>query len=220
MSSSLKPFASLLAATLFIVPPSFAFDTPLSDTAIREAYFLGQRRDDSMARFLNRYTKFLSAADSGPQIYSVTFLTPYALVVLQSGQRPNYSAQQAEKEHHPDDEAVAITVEILLTASYPATIAKPTGSRSGAPIGFQVRSPDFWKAFNYSVFDGDNEFKADDITGEPTYACGSDGGCTLIGAKVHFQLPAKSFTSDTATVAIDPKVADPTYVDFDLTRLR
>jgi hypothetical protein len=33
-------------------------------------------------------------------------------------------------------------------------------------------------------------------------------------------LPAKFFTSDSATVEIDPKVADPTDVDFDLTELR
>jgi hypothetical protein len=28
--------------------PAAAFDTPLSDTAVREAYFLGQRRDDTL----------------------------------------------------------------------------------------------------------------------------------------------------------------------------
>ena len=220
MSLSSKPVASFFAAALLVVPPSFAFDTPLSDTAIRQAYFLGQRRDDTMKRFLNRYTKFPDAPESGPQIYSVTFLTPYALVVQQSSQRLNYSAQQAEKEHHPDDEVVVITVEILLTASYPATIAKPTGSRSGAPTGYQLRNQDFWKDFKYSVIVEDKEFPADSPTGEPTYSCDSYGGCTLIGAKVHFRVPAKSFTSDTATVAIDPKVAGPTYVDFDLTELR
>jgi hypothetical protein len=220
MSLSWKPFASFVASTLLLVPSSFAFDTPLSDTAIREAYFLGQRRDETMARFLSRYTKSPDAPESGPQIYSVTFLTPYALVVQQSSQRINYSAQQAEKEHHPDDEVVAITVQILLTASYPAMTAKPTGSRSGAAIGYQLRSPDFWKDFNYSAFNEDKEYKADSPTGEPNYSCDGYGGCTLIGATVHFQLPAKLFTSDSATVAIDPKVADPTYVDFDLTELR
>jgi len=220
MSSSLRRCVSFLATALLLVPPSFAFDTPLSDTAIRDAYFLGQRRDDTMTRFLNRYTKFPDAPDSGPQIYSVTFLTPYALVVQQSSQRLNYSAQQAEKEHDPDNEVVAITVEILLTASYPATIVKPTGSRSGAAIGFQLRNPDFWKDFKYSVFDDEKEFKVDDLTGEPTYTCDNYGGCTLIGAKVHFQLPAKFFTSDSATVEINPKVADPTDVDFDLTEFR
>ena len=220
MSSAFRPCLAVLTAALLLSPCTLAFDTPLSDTAIRDAYFLGQRRDDTMTRFLNRYTKFPDAPDSGPQIYSVTFLTPYALVVQQSSQRLNYSAQQAEKEHDPDNEVVAITVEILLTASYPATIAKPTGSRSGAAIGFQLRNPDFWKDFKYSVFDDEKEFKVDDLTGEPTYTCDNYGGCTLIGAKVHFQLPAKFFTSDSATVEINPKVADPTDVDFDLTEFR
>jgi hypothetical protein len=199
---------------------SFAFDSPLSDTAVRQAYFLGQRRDETMTNFLNRYTKLLPPPDSGPQIYSVTFLTPYALVVQQSSQRVNYSAQQAEKEHHSDNEMVSITIEILLTQSYGAFITRPTGSRSGSPIGIQLRNPDFWKDFKYSVFDDDTEHEVDSPTGEPSYRCDGDGGCDLIGAMVHFQLPAKLFTSGTATVVIDPRVADPTSVDFDLTSLR
>jgi hypothetical protein len=220
MSSSLKPFASFLAAALLVVPPSFAFETPLSDEAVRDAYFLGQRRDESMANFLNRYTKLLPAPDSGPHFHSVTFLTPFALVVQQSSQRLNYSAQQAEKEHHRDNEVVAISIDILLTQSYGAWIAKPTGSRSGSPIGYQLLNPDFWKDFKYSVFDQEKEFEVEGPTGEPTYLCGDQGGCDLLGATVHFQVPAKFFTSDSATVGIDPKVADPTYVDFDLTSLR
>jgi hypothetical protein len=219
MSSSFRSCLSILTAALLIAPPSFALDTPLSDTAVREAYFLGQRRDESMARFLSRYTKVLPPPDSGPHFYSITFLTPFALVVQQSSQHVNYSAQQAEKEHHGDDEIVSISIEIFLTPSYGALIPKPTSSRSGSPIGYQFRNPDFWKDFKYSVFDGEKELKVDDLTGEPLYSCG-DGGCDLNGAMVYFQLPAKFFTSDSATVEIDPKVADPTSVDFDLTRLR
>ena len=60
----------------------------------------------------------------------------------------------------------------------------------------------------------------DVISGEPTYRCIYKGGCELTGAMVHVQLPAKLFTSGSATLAIYPKVADPTYVDFDLSSLR
>ena len=220
MSFTARPCFALLTAALLLAPSSFAFDTPLSDQAVREAYFLGQRRDESMARLLNRYTQLLPAPDSGPQIYSVTFLTPFALVVKQSSQRSNYSAQQAEKDHDTDQEMVSIEIEILLTQSYGAWITKPTGSRSGSPVGIQLRSPDFWKDFQYSVFNDEKEIKVDNATGQATYRCVGEGSCELTGAVVQFQLPAKLFTSGSATVEIDPKIADPTSVDFDLDNLR
>ena len=220
MLASSRLCMAILIGTLLIVPPAFPFETPLSDEAIREAYFLGQRRDESMAKFLSRYTQFPPPPDSGPQVYSVTFLTPFALVVKQSSQHSNYSAQQAEKDHHSDQEMVSIEIEILLTQSYGPWIAKPTGSRSGSPVGIQLRSPDFWKDFRYSVFDDEKEIKVDNATGQPTYRCDGEGGCELTGAMVQFRLPVQLFASGFATVQIDPKVADPTSVDFDLDNLR
>jgi hypothetical protein len=68
MLSFFRSRLSILTATLLLPASSFAFDTPLSDQAIREAYFLGQRRDESMAAFLNKYTKSLRPPESGPQI--------------------------------------------------------------------------------------------------------------------------------------------------------
>jgi len=47
----LRTLACLLAVFLGFPAPSPAFDTPLSDTAVREAYFLGQHRDQIIARF-------------------------------------------------------------------------------------------------------------------------------------------------------------------------
>jgi len=41
-----RSVASLLAAALLLASSAFAFSTPLSDEAVREAYFLGQRRDE------------------------------------------------------------------------------------------------------------------------------------------------------------------------------
>ncbi|HTT32815.1 MAG TPA: hypothetical protein VMH48_04365 [Methylomirabilota bacterium] len=220
MSSPARSLFAVLTGTFLLPMPSFAFETPLSDQAVREAYFLGQRRDESMANFLNRYTQFPPTPDSGPWIYSVTFLTPFALVVKQSSQRPNYSAQQAEKDHDGANEIVSIAIQILLTPSYASVIPKRTGSRSDSPIGLQPRSPDFWKDFTYSVFDGDKELKPETFTGEPVYTCADQGGCDLTGANIYLQFPAKLFTSGAATVEVDPKVADPTSIDFDLDNLR
>jgi hypothetical protein len=218
MPQSFRPCFAILAGALLLVPPSFAFNTPLSDQAIREAYFLGQRRDESMARLLNSYTKLLPAPATGPHIYSVTFLTPFALLVQHSSQQSNYSAQQAAKEHHPDDEIVVIEIQVLLTRSYGAVIATPTSSRSGSPIGYQLRPSGFWKDFDTTVFDGKKELLGAIATGEPLYFC--DDGCVLSGAKIHLEFPATAFTSDSATIEVTPPEGDPVSVDFDLSSLR
>ena len=54
MSSSLRPCLSILTVALLLSPFSFAFNVPLSDEAVREAYFLGQRHDESVASFLSK----------------------------------------------------------------------------------------------------------------------------------------------------------------------
>src|SRR5260370_31050618 len=93
--SPVRPAASLLAAALLLSPSSFAFDTPLSEQAVREAYFLGQRRDESLARFLDKYTRVLPPPKTGPHISAVTFFTPFDLVPqLSSEHSTGYNAQQ------------------------------------------------------------------------------------------------------------------------------
>ncbi|HET9804783.1 MAG TPA: hypothetical protein VFP96_16190, partial [Candidatus Acidoferrum sp.] len=84
---------SILAATVaFFVSlsPAFAFQSPLSDTAARSAYFLGQRRDMSMAQFLARYTKHLQPPRTGPYISDITLFTPYAQLVYYSSRQAIY----------------------------------------------------------------------------------------------------------------------------------
>ena len=44
----LRGLVAFLMALSLLTEPVFAFYTPLSDEAVREAYFLGQRRDESM----------------------------------------------------------------------------------------------------------------------------------------------------------------------------
>jgi hypothetical protein len=219
MPLSFRPCLAFLTGALLLVPSSFGFNTPLSEQAVREAYFLGQRRDESMYAFLNKYTKLLPAPKTGPHISAVSFLTPFALLVQYSSRQPDYSAQRAALDHKAHDEIVEIQVDIQLTQSYGAMIATPTHARSGSPTAIQQRSPEFWRAFKYRIFDGDEEITTEDISGEPQYQC-SEGGCTLTGAIVHFQFPATAFKSDSAGVEVIPREGDPVSVDFDLSSLR
>jgi len=220
LRSSARPVASVLVALILLTPSTFAFDTPLSDEAVREAYFLGQRRDETMAALLNKYTKFLSPPKTGPHIYSVTFFTPFALLVQQSSQHTSgYSAQQAALDHRDQGEFVRIVVQIQLTDSYGPYIVRPTGSRSGSPKGFVPRPYDFWKDFDVQVFSKDQKLEPFSSSGQPDLLC-DEGGCTLTGATLQFDFSAEDFPSGSAIIDINPPEGDPLSVDFDLDHLR
>src|SRR5258708_38845386 len=84
MPKSWRILPALLLSTLLTSPALFAFNSPLSDEAIREAYFFGQRRDEKMTAFLEKYKQHLREPDRGPFVSSVEFLTPFALAAFQS----------------------------------------------------------------------------------------------------------------------------------------
>lgn len=200
--SRLRFFSSLLAGAL-LVPAPAAFDSPLSDTAVREAYFLGQRHDESLARFFEKYTKHLPPAKSGSYVSSVAFFTPFALAVeFSSRQADGYSAQQAQIDHRNRGEFVRILVQLEFSS------------------GYTLRSAAFWKDFDVQVFDKDEAIKSIDSSVEPNYLCSDEGGCILTGATLRFDFPPDSFTSDTANVQVAPPHADPIAIDFDLSSFR
>ncbi len=221
LCTRVRSMVPVLIAALLLTPSSFAFDTPLSDQAVRQAYFLGQRRDESLASFLDKYTKQLPPPKTGPHISAITFFTPFALVAqLSSEHSTGYSAQQAALDHRDQQETVKIIVHILLTDSYPAYIPRPTSSRSGSPTGFAPRPYNFWKDFQVQVFAGDKTLEPFSSSGQPDYTCSEYGGCTLIGATLRFEFPAEDFATDSATIDVNPPEGDPVSVDFDLSSLR
>jgi hypothetical protein len=139
--------------------PSFAFDTPLSDTAVRSAYFLGQRHDGTYGEFLDGYYRHLSPPNSGPYVSSVIFLTPFALMAeLSNQQRFGYTAQQAEIDHQQMTETVKVIIEIQLTPTYGSTMPNPTGRTTGTPWDTLHRSPDFWREFGIKVMNEERQW--------------------------------------------------------------
>ena len=221
MYPRLRPISCVFAVGLLLPAPSFAMDAPLSEEAVREAYFLGQHHDQSLAHFLDRYTRVLPPPETGPAISAVTFFTPYALVAQLSNQRSmGYSAQQAEQDHRNQEELVRIVIQIQFTQTYGALIPRPTGSRSGSPIGYALRPSDFWKDFQVQVLDKEKLLTPSSFLGFPIYSCDSDGGCSLSGATLQLEFPAKAFKSDSPTIQITPPEGDSVSVDFDLARVR
>ncbi len=214
-----RPIVSVLTAALLLTPSSFAFDSPLSDQAVREAYFLGQRHD---ASFLSKYIKSLPTPRTGPHISSVTFLTPFAQLAQLSERRiGNYSAQQARLDHRGRVEVVRIVIEIQLTPTYGTFLAPEANSRSSAPLALIPRPRDFWRDFQVQISDDDQRLTPADSHGRANYNCGRYGyPCNLAGATLEFDFPANAFTSESATIQVLPPEGDEVFVDFDLTRLR
>lgn len=210
----------LLLVALLAVQPLAAFDTPLSEEAIREAYFLGQRHDESLSKALEKYTQQLPVPDSGPHIAFVTCLTPFAQAVLFSSQQTsNYSAQQAQLDHRHLKETVQVQIAIRFTNSYgPMVPANPSAFSKDHPA-LVPRPSDFWRDFAVAVFDGGKLLDPASSTGRPDYIC-DEGGCVLVGAAVLLDFPAEAFTQQDVTVQVDPPEGDQVVTNFDLTQVR
>jgi len=221
MLSSLRSALSFLVAFLLFANPTFAFDIPLSDQAIREAYFLGQRNDERVAEFFEKYNHRLPAPESGPSISIVTFLTPFANAVELSRQHSmGYSAQEALQEYKKHGDVVRVVITIEFTANYGALIEKPVRSSSGTTKGYQIRSYNFWRDFSYRVFQRNELVEPLDISGQATYA-GHGDASDLSGAIVTLTFDAAKISSaEDADIVVDTIANQQIVTTFDLGSLR
>lgn len=217
-----KPRLAVAILTALCLPSSrsSAFDTPLSDTAVREAYFLGQRHDDSLSKLLEKYVLYLQPPKTGPYVQSVSLLTPFILTAIYSSEQVSiYSAQQAQLDHLKNPEVVRVVAQISLTDSFGPYISGPSGTDPHSLKGITMRPSDFWRDFRLRVFQKEQMIIPTSGKGDPQFRC-SDDGCILIGATLTFEYPADAFTENTATIQIDLPEGDPVVVDFDLTSFR
>jgi hypothetical protein len=114
-----RPFAALFLACALGAAPLFAFDSPLSEQAIREAYFLGQRNDGTAAKFFEAYRHYFPVPESGPHVSVIELWTPFAQAVDRSrGKRLGYSAQQAERDCRALSDSVRVGVHVRYTPTY------------------------------------------------------------------------------------------------------
>ena len=223
MHSLARPTFSTIAALVMLAQPIFAFQSPLSDESVREAYFLGQRHDGSLEGLVEKSTRRFPAPKTGPYIASVMFVTPFVSAALSSSNYiGNYSAQQAELGHRQaGKEIVKVTVQIQLTETYGQFIAPTkTNSRSGSASALIPRPDDFWRDFQVQIFNGDQALSNAVFHGRPNYSCGEYGPCILISATLTFEFPAETFSADSASITVEPPVGESVTADFDLSRLR
>jgi len=192
---------ALLSAGCLAVPTS-AYDYPLSNQAVREGYFLGQRRDESTAKFLARYVKRLPATKYPWQVAEVEVRTPYHQVVLRSRQSlPGYSAQQAWEEYRKRKPLIVVRVYMV------------------APVTQVIVNENVWQQFRFHAAQ-EKEIHPSAVVGWPVYSIAGGGGSTIVGAEVHLELDAAQVLSTPLRVEVKSPEGRVTTAEFDLSRLR
>src|SRR6266436_1865010 len=211
-----KPCSSawaLFAALLLHPQQVAAFEIPLSDIAVREAYFLGQRNDQKTADFLKLYTRSLPLPDKGPYVSEIHLLTPYAQVVTNSSQHSTgYSAQQAAADYHGRGDTFLLQVRIEFTATYTYDDAVRTAGDTASELNRHLDPEDFWQAFRFTLSQNDQYFEPRDIRSDPVYGSSSPGdrGATLRGTIVWLEFEASAFEAEPESAPVQVEVVPPT----------
>ena len=220
----MKPAFIILLITLLLFPQSLPpVELPLSDTAIRDAYFLGQRNDQKTSDFLKLYSHSFPLPDKGPYISEIRLLTPYAQIVSDSSRHSiGYSAQQAAADYHGRGDTLLLQVRIELTPTYTYDDAVRAANDTAGELNRQLYPEDFWQAFQFKVFQEEKAFEPRAISADPIEgaASPSDRGPTLRGAIVSLEFEAESVESGIVQIEITAPTGQHVITKFDLSKLR
>jgi hypothetical protein len=202
--------------TVILAASAFAFDYPLSPTAISEAYFLGQRHDEKAIEFLGKYLKRLPLPDKGPYISEISLLTPYAQVVSRSwGSAVGYSEQQAQEDYRSHGNAIRVKVRIEFTSTYSAMQGAKPDQGDSKTMGYALRPPDFWHTFGFEVSQKGRLIPPRSTKGEPIY---DDSG--FLGAEVQLDYDVKEVEADAVSIQVVTPDNHRVAAKFDLSELR
>jgi hypothetical protein len=150
--SSIRSGLSLLAAALLLTPSASAFQTSLSDESIREAYFLGQRNDETTASLFDHYVRLLPKPDKGAFVAEVEVYTPYVQLVETSRRRSmGYSAQQAELDYRHSHHKLYVRVRIDFTPTYGALELYRSSKSDREQSATDPPLPDFYRDFRVGL---------------------------------------------------------------------
>jgi hypothetical protein len=214
--SSFRPSLAILAAALLMVSVASALEVPLTDEALREAYFLGQRRDNTTAQLLEAYRRYLPMPKSGPHVFAVELFTPYAQAVEASLKYGgDYSAQQAWQDYQARGDSLRVGVYVGYTSTYgpwfPYTPNKVFGP------------PGTWRDFQVRLALHGKMLKPLSVRYEGTRVAtggGKTAGSRPTGFIIWQEYDASDLPSTDATVEIDTPDGQHIVATFDLSSLR
>jgi hypothetical protein len=200
-----------------------ALEFPLSDVAIRDAYFLGQRNDQKTSDFLKLYTHSFPLPDKGPYISEIHLLTPYAQVVSESSRHTiGYSAQQAAADYHGRGDTLLLQVRIELTPTYTYDDAVRAANDTAGELNRRLYPEDFWQAFQFQFSQDEKPFKPRAISADPIEgaASPSDRGPTLRGTIVSLEFEAEPVEPGVVQIGVTAPTGQHVLTKFDLSKLR
>jgi hypothetical protein len=220
LKKALKHASIFFVLVLFFCAQCIAFEVPLADRTVREAYFLGQHHDASTETALKPYLHKLSPPEKGPDIRDIRLLTPYAHVIEASNSHGGgYSAQQAAADYHSRGDTVVLRFQIRFTPTYSYILSNRDRNSDSHTGGITVRSGNFWQSFKVGLSQNDHWIEPLSHEGEPIYIAQSTGSI-LDGAYIWLTFDARAITSDIATAEIFTPEGQHVTSDFDLAALR
>jgi hypothetical protein len=213
LSQKTSVLAAMLVAIAGIAIRALAVSYPLSTTAIRDAYFIGNRNDEQTAEFLSHYVRWFPELKSGPYIRDIGIDTPFSEIVKRTQGRPNLYAPDAVEEFHNKKAPLRIYVDIFLTPTYSPI------PQASAPEYYQW-VPDFWNDFKVRLVQGETEIPAEYARGGPIYSYGHGQIPLVTGARIELTYnPEKVDSEPTQVIVLTPEGQN-IQADFDLAHLR
>jgi hypothetical protein len=203
-TSALRARFGTLGLSLFFLASqnAIAFNYPLQEEHVREAYFFGRTTDGKkLIDFYKQYVHDFVFPARGPYysyVESVEFRTPYQQIVLRSHQNLNqYSSFEAEKDYQAHPNLVIARVLISYKLNYVGPIPSPSS--------FKVRVSQ------------EDMIKPNKLSTESICSVWDDCGVTRFAILLWFD--AEQFASGTARVKITTPDGQILSTEFDLDKL-
>ena len=187
--------AVLIAVSLAI--PACAYDVPLTESSIRDAYFLGRRQDALGPDLIAKYTREIPALSLDKFHSFASLETPFIQVAIFSSKKLNYSAQDAVKEFLGKPLLFRIRLEICYMYDAP-------------PDALNVRIVQNKKDLVPDSLERSLYFPASDKYSSPP----------PIGESMQFEFSSGKIDSSTLTILIDTPDGQHAESVFDLQSIR
>lgn len=186
--------AALLSFTLAI--PACAYDMPLTENSIRDAYFLGRRTDGLNFDLIAQYARLVPDLKQGNCTSDIRIETPFLQVAKHAREAPNYSAQEAVKEFY----------------------GKPMTFRVYLDICYEPNAPP--DAIRYKIIQQKKELLPLSSASTP-YAEATDFGyLPPNGEQIVLEFTPSKIDSSTLSILIDTPDGQHAQLDLDLSTVR
>ena len=175
----------------------YAYDFPLSETAVRDAYFVGIRQGNQSGDFLRQYTRSFPGLKVEQFVSFVRLETPFYQVADYASRTLAYSAQDAEKDFRDKPLVFRMHFEICYMPNAPPDAVKIRILQNNKEI-----IPDGTKRSAYFP-------PTDAYTSLPS-----------IGEYIDLELRADKFDSSTLTLMVDTPDGQHSETEFEMQKIR